>query len=107
MSNLPSGLKRKIKPAAVIVRETSASTVLSDALSIVNNEIQRMKVKSSQGFGMDLDEVKILRTHIQSLVDLSKEQREQEKHDGTMQTLENMTPQELLEYYEQLKLENP
>jgi len=93
---LPSKLKRK---AQVIVRETSASVVLDDALSILNNEIQRFRVKSNSGFSLEAEEAKVLRTYIQSLVELSREQREQEKHDGLSETLDGMTDAELLELY--------
>jgi hypothetical protein len=89
-----------------LVRETSASTVLDDALSILNNEVQRYRVKSNQGFGLDVEEAKILRTYVQSLVDLSREQRAQEVHDGFQAELEAMKPEELIEFYQQKVLES-
>ena len=105
MSNklIPDKSKRVV---TTVVRETSASVVLDDALTILNNEVQRFRVKSSQGFGLDIDEAKILRTYVQSLVDLSREQRAQEMHDGFQAELENMKPEELIEYYQQRVLES-
>lgn len=93
------------RTVTTIVRQTSAAVVLEDALSILNNEIQRYRVKSSQGFGLDPEEAKILRTYIQSLVDLSKEQRNQEMHDGLQESMNKMTDAELLQLYQE-KLED-
>ncbi len=98
---IPSTVKRTIN---TVVRQTSAATVLDDALSILNNEIQRYRVKSGQGFSLDAEEAKILRTYIQSLVELSREQRNQELHDGLQESMDKMTDAELLEMY-QTKLE--
>jgi hypothetical protein len=95
---IPEKTKRIV---TTLVRETSASTVLDDALSILNNEIQRFRVKSSQGFGLDVDEAKVLRTYVQSLVDLSREQRAQEEHDGLQDAMSKMSDDELLLMYQE------
>lgn len=99
---LPDKTKRVV---TTIVRETSASVVLDDALAILNNEVQRMRVKSSQGFGLDIDEAKVLRTYVQSLVDLSREQRAQEEHDGLQDAMSKMSDAELLDMYQQKAIE--
>lgn len=96
MSNLLSKTRRV---ANVVVRETNTDSVLSDALSIINSQVQIMRVKTSQGFGLESDEIKNLRTLVQSICDISREEREQSKHDGLDEAMKNMSEAELLQLY--------
>ena len=96
MSNLIRGVKRKPN---IVVREHSATVVINDALSIINDQVQRMRVKSSTGMSLDDNEVKNLRSYVQSLVELSREDRERERHDGVNEFLEGLTEEDLLKLY--------
>lgn len=96
MSNL---LAKTRRIANVVVRETSTDAVLSDALSIINSQVQIMRVKSSAGYGLDGEEIKQLRVLVQSLCDISREEREQSKHDGLDDALKNMSEAEILHLY--------
>lgn len=96
MSNL---LAKTRRVANVVVRETSTDSVLSDALSIINSQVQILRVKTSQGFGLESDEIKNLRTLVQSICDISREEREQSKHDGLDDAMKNMSEAELLQLY--------
>lgn len=101
MSNL---LAKTRRVANVVVRETSTDAILSDALSIINSQVQLMRVKSSAGYGLEAEEIKQLRTLVQSLCDISREEREQSKHDGMDEALKNMSEAEILQlYYEKQK----
>jgi hypothetical protein len=98
MSNklIPKGIKRT---PTIVVREHSATVVINDALSIINDQVQRLRVKSSSGFSLEAEEVKNLRSYVQSLVELSREDRERERHDGIDEFLEKLTEEDLLKYY--------
>lgn len=97
MSNL---LAKTRRVANVVVRETNTDSVLSDALSIINSQVQIMRVKSSQGFSLEAEEIKTLRTLVQSICDISREEREQSKHDGLDDAFKNMSEAELLQLYQ-------
>jgi hypothetical protein len=81
--------------------------VLSDALSILNDQIQILRVKSNSGYSLDVDQVKTLRTLVQSIVDISREEREQDKHDNIAEDFKNMSEHELLQLYHDSKEKKP
>jgi signal transduction histidine kinase len=95
---IPAGLQRRPVNSAV-VRETNTASALSDALSILNDQIQILRVKSNTGYSLDQEQIKSLRTLVQSICDISREEREQDKHDGLDDALKNMSEQELLQLY--------
>jgi hypothetical protein len=87
--------------ASAIVRETNTASALSDALSILNDQIQILRVKSNTGYSLDSEQIKSLRTLVQSICDISREEREQDKHDGLSEELKNMTEQEVFQLYQE------
>lgn len=66
---------------AGIVRVAAAENLISDALCIIEAEIQKYKHKTNSGRGLDLAEARVLHGHIKSLVELSREARERQKAD--------------------------
>ena len=84
------------RPLTVVTRETSTNVVISDALSIISDQIQILKVKSAFGASLEADEVKNLRSYVQSLTELRRDERDQEKHDKVSEELGDLTNDELI-----------
>lgn len=99
MSNIPT---RKIIPNQVMV-VPEAETLISDILVILQNEISQIAMKSKKGIlkgeSLGLAEARVLQGYAKSLVELSKESREQKKGGD----LSNMSDDELLELVEVLR----
>jgi hypothetical protein len=70
--------------------------VLQDALSILNSQILKFRIKVNKGQDLKLDETRMLCSMIKSLVEVSKETRERSKSDD----LSNLTDAELLKLLE-------
>jgi len=87
----------------VVSRETSTNAVVSSALNIIANQIEVMRVSSSMGGSLEDNQLKNLRVLIQSLVELRKDEREQEKHDNIHEKIKAMTDEELFAYYKSLE----
>jgi formate dehydrogenase maturation protein FdhE len=89
---IASQVVRSMKPIP------SVAGMLSDALSIMSQQIDRLKVKSGhQQQALDERESRILQGYVKSLIDIAKEDREREKTDKSIKALENMSTEELLE----------
>lgn len=65
------------KPSMLVMPNIDG--MISDALSILQTEILRMKTKSMQGRPLDPLEAKLLQGYIRSLSELAKEDRERAK----------------------------
>ena len=83
------------RPRVIVSRETSTAHVINDALSILAEQIQLLKVKSNFGQTLETDDQRNLRTMVQSVLEIQKNEREQEKHEGVEATLAALTPEEL------------
>lgn len=76
--------------------ETNVQDVINSALGIIKQQVDTLNAKSRMGGSlMDVD-VKNLRTYIQSLVELSREERERAKHDGIEQWVAELSTEELV-----------
>ena len=79
-----------------VQKETTVNDVIDNALGIIKQQVDTLAAKSRLGGSlMDVD-VKNLRTYIQSLVELSREDRERTKHDGIEEWLANLSTEELV-----------
>lgn len=83
-------------PRQVVMRERTTNSAINDALGIISSQLDLLKVKASFGAGLEDVEVKNLRTYVQSLTDLRRDERDQEKHDNISDTTGNMTNAELV-----------
>lgn len=96
---IPTTIRRRAGESAIVVREKSIASVLNDAASILADQIQKVRIESANGT-LDTEDAKKLRLFIQSAIDIQREEREQDKHDGLDKRLKEMSESELLEYYE-------
>lgn len=87
------------KTYAVVTRETSTNVVIQDALSILSDQINLLRIKSGHGATLEDQDIKNLRTFVQSLVELRKDERAQEVHDNVSGELKDMSMEELLALY--------
>lgn len=79
-----------------VKRESDVSDVIASALGIIKQQVDNLSAKSRIGGSlMDVD-VKNLRTYIQSLVELSREERERTKHDGIEEWVAALSTEELI-----------
>lgn len=83
-------------PRTVVMRERTTNSAINDALGIIGAQLDLLKVKASFGAGLEDAEVKNLRIFVQSLTDLRRDEREQDKHDKVDETSGNMTNAELV-----------
>lgn len=84
---------KKIDPSSVVLLP-SVENMLSDALSVIGNELARLRSKSERTVGsLTPPEAKVLQGYVRSLVELSKESREREKEDD----LSEISDHEILE----------
>lgn len=65
--------------------------LMSDALTIIGNEIARYKAKTARGITLDLKEARVVSQYMDSLVKLSKEDRERARSED----LTNLSDEEL------------
>jgi hypothetical protein len=86
----------QIQVARVASRSANPSKMLEDALSIMDQQIERFRVKSG-AMALDEREARTLLGYVKGLVEISKEEREREKSDKISKELENMSTDELLE----------
>lgn len=87
----------------IVSREASTNQIVNSALQLLSGQIEVLRVKSSMGATLEDSEIKNLRMLIQSLVDLRKDERDQEKHDDVTEKIKNMTDEELVQYIESVK----
>lgn len=79
-----------------VKKESDVADVINSALGIIKQQVDNLSAKSRLGGSlMDVD-VKNLRTYIQSLVELSREERERTKHDGIEDWVAALTTEELI-----------
>jgi len=83
-------------PRSVVMRERTTNSAINDALAIIGSQLDILKVKASFGAGLEDAEIKNLRTYVQSLTELRRDERDQEKHDNVSDTTGNMTNAELV-----------
>ena len=76
----------------------SLDSLLSDALSIIGNELSQYRSKSARGVTLDLKEARIIQGYVDSLTKAQKESREQAR----AQDLSNLSDSELLQLATQL-----
>lgn len=95
---------RRIISSATVVRAASVATspakMLEDALSIMDNQIERLRVKSAS-MALDEREARTLLGYVKGLVEISKEEREREKSDKVAKELADMSTEELLKLADQ------
>lgn len=88
-----------VVPTTTSIIKPTVDNIIQDAVDIVTNEIMKMKVKSVQGGTLNINEARVLQGYIKSLVELSKEMRENRDSED----LANLSDAELLRLMEQLK----
>ena len=79
-----------------ITKDVAVSDVIASALSIIKVQVDTLASRSNMGGTLNTDEVKNLRTYVQSLVELSREDRERDKQDGVAEFLKNMKLEDLV-----------
>jgi hypothetical protein len=95
-----SGITRRPKVfSGTAVKSQSTESIIDDAKSIIRDQVMRLKIKSGQGFSLESEDAKNLRTYVQSLVEMSKEERELDKSDALKDMLKGLSNEELLELY--------
>lgn len=79
-------------------------TLMNDALSIISSELYKYRLKTSKDIPLDLKEARAIQGYMETLVKLSKENREQARADD----LANLSDEELAQLAAQvLKLPKP
>lgn len=89
-------LSSKKSIAYPVTKQSSTSSMLDDALSIVGEQVDKLKLRSRHEV-FESEDIKTLHILIKSLVDLSKEEREREKSEKDMEDLSKLSHEELLE----------
>lgn len=88
--------KKSLNVAYPVTKQSSTSGMVDDALSIVDEQLEKIKIRSRHE-SFEMEDMKILQLLIKSLVDLSKEEREREKSEKDMEDLSKLTHEELLQ----------
>lgn len=93
-------IKKRYYPAATphksVTPVDAADVVLGDALSLISAQIINLRNRVSMGATLRPDEVKMLCTMVDSMIKMSKEQREREA-DVDLSTLSDAELLDLLE----------
>lgn len=76
--------------------ESNVNDVINNALGIIKQQVDTLGAKSRMGGSLQDQDVKNLRIYIQSLVELSREDRERTKHDGIEDWLAALSTDELI-----------
>lgn len=100
-NNPAAGAKRIAPPKHTgrivnVQKETTVNDVIDNALGIIKQQVDTLAAKSRLGGLLPDHEVKALRTHIQSLVELSREDRERAKHEGVEEYYAQLSTEELV-----------
>lgn len=74
-----------------VVASPTVETLMEDVMSIIGNEIARYKAKSTRGVTLDLKEARVVQAYMDTLVKLSKEERERARAED----LTNLSDEEL------------
>ena len=77
--------------------DSTVNDVINNALGIIKQQVDTLSAKSRLGGSLPDTDVKNLRTYIQSLVELSREERERTKAEGVEEWLSKLTVEELIE----------
>jgi hypothetical protein len=89
-------IKKATQIAHPVTRVSNTASIIESALSIVDEQVEKLRLKSN-GETLEEREIRTLHSLIKSLVDLSKEEREREKHDKDSEGLSNLTNEQLIE----------
>lgn len=93
------GPKKKISPITVLKASKnfsqSPSKMLDEALIIINEQLERFRLKSAY-HQLDEKETRMLLGYVKGLVDISKEERERDKADPDNKELQNLSTEELV-----------
>lgn len=76
----------------------SVDRILEDSKKIIGAQIERLKIKATQGYSLEAAEVKQLEQYISSILRIKKDEREEAQQEDIQKRLKSMTEQELLEY---------
>lgn len=108
---MSDGPKRIIVPSnrshdsiVTVERNAGVENMVARALGIIDEQLTKLGSKSRVGgLGglLDEKEARMLRGYVQSLVEISKEEREREKNDKTTEDLKALTDEQLLELAQQ------
>lgn len=79
-----------------VQKETTVSDVIDNALGIIKQQVDTLSAKSRLGGSLQDQDVKNLRTYVQCLTELSREDRERTKHDGVEDWLSQLSTDELV-----------
>lgn len=81
-----------------VVKETDVSDILARALGVIKQQVDNIAAKSRLGRESVLPEtdIKTLRSLVQSLVEVSREDRERTKHDGIEDWVAALSTDELV-----------
>ncbi len=95
---------RDVTPVSYVIPEKQVSTdkVLNDALKIFSSQLERYKVKSTQGYILDKDEMKQVETCVSGVLRIKKDEREELAQEELQRQLSNMSEAELLEHMNKL-----
>jgi hypothetical protein len=99
MSDEPTKPRRRIvmppdktpKPELEVTVVPTLESLMSDAMSIIGSELSRYRQKTSRGVTLDLKEARAVQSYMESLVKLSKEDRERSRAED----LPNLSDEEL------------
>jgi hypothetical protein len=94
---LPGKVEISMKDTVLVPDVQSAMT---NAVTIIANELARYCSKTTRGVTLDLKEARIVKEYIAALVSLSKEAREAAKQED----LSNLTNEEILELAQKVLL---
>jgi hypothetical protein len=89
-------IKTDYGAVATVDREKGIENTLNTALGVVSEQLQKLAMKSRTAT-FDEKESRILQSYIKSLVELSRENREQEKNDLELEKLKELSNDELLQ----------
>lgn len=97
MDDKPNKPKRRIvmppnkEPKIETTIVPTLESLMSDAMSIIGSELARYRQKTSRGVTLDLKEARAVQSYMESLVKLSKEDRERTRAED----LVNLSDEEL------------
>ena len=80
-----------------VQQQSTVTDVMATALGIIKQQVDNLSAKSRMGGALPAQEAKNLRIYVQSLMELSREERERTKHDGIEDWLAEMSTDELIE----------
>jgi hypothetical protein len=94
--------ERDVTQYASIEKQTSPDKILIDAIKIFGSQIEKFKLKATQGYLLDKEEIKQVESCVSGVLRIKKDERDELAQGELQKQLQQMSEAELLQHMDKL-----